>query len=154
MRTMGVVAAAMLSSAVVTPPAYADSFVQCNFSMTRPFIYSADGTDHVGIRIDASNCSTNLPSTPLTFVAAVTGSGLPPGNKSTSFEETRYVSDGDNFSVFFPNSDQLIPLAPGVYSAAGSVQTFLPGFRDIRNLAHQCATWQFQGATCGPIARG
>ncbi|TDZ94945.1 hypothetical protein CCUG62472_01762 [Mycobacteroides salmoniphilum] len=151
---MGVLAVVMLSSAAVTPPAHADSFVQCNFSLTRPYIYSVEGADYVGIRIDASNCRTNLPSPPLTFVGAVTGSGLPPGNKSTSFEETRYVSDGDNFSVFFPNDDRLIPLVPGVYAAAGSIQTFLPGFRDIRDLAHQCATWQFQGATCGPIARG
>ncbi|WP_131824400.1 hypothetical protein [Mycobacteroides abscessus] len=71
-----------------------------------------------------------------------------------SFEETRYVSDGDNFSVFFPNDDRRIPLASGVYFAAGSVQTFLPGFRDVRDLSRQCATWQFQGVTCGPIARG
>lgn len=153
-RVMGVLAVVMLSAATLPPPAHADGFVQCNFSLTRPYIYSAEGADYVGIRIDARDCRTNLGTAPLTFVAAVTGSGLPPGNKSASFEETRYVSDGDNFSVFFPNDDRRIPLAPGVYSTAGSVQTFLPGFRDVRDLSRQCATWQFQGATCGPIARG
>lgn len=152
--SLSVVCASAVAAMLATPVAHADSFVRCSFSTAKPFIYTVDGVDRVGSRVNVSDCQTDLPSTPLTFQMHLTVSGAPPGTMdqahTSSFFETRDVHNGDSFSVDFPNADRVVSAYPGVLGAKVVVLSPLPGYYEPRFLDYQCSTWQFRGYECPP----
>ncbi|MCB0930245.1 MAG: hypothetical protein U0R77_11060 [Mycolicibacterium insubricum] len=158
-RAAGAGAAAVLTAlaTVSAPTAHADAFVQCTFSTAKPFIYSVDGADYIGGRLDVSNCRTNVPESQLTFALIITASGAPPGamgpGQSNVYTDAHDVHNGDSFSVSYPNDDRLVPAYPGVIGTKVTVYSTLTGARDPRFLDYQCSTWQFQGYDCKPAQR-
>ncbi|KLO30910.1 hypothetical protein ABW16_04180 [Mycolicibacter heraklionensis] len=157
-RTSGLAALITLGIALTAAPAaHADGVVSCQFSVAKPFVYSVNGADYMGSRVDVSDCRTDLPAAPLTLQMHLTASGAPlelagPSHTLT-YSETREVHNGDSFSVSFPNDDRLMPLYPGVYGAKASVRTDLPGEPSADDPAfadYQCSTWDFPGMTCTP----
>lgn len=160
-RISGLAALIMLSATpAVAPAAHADGFVECQFSVAKPFVYSIEGVDYMGSRVDVSDCRTDLPSAPLDFQMHLTSSGSPievAGPEHTmSYSETREVHNGDSFSVSFPNDDRLMPLYPGVYGAKVTVRSDLPWYlsdQDPQFADYQCSTWDFHGMTCSPADR-
>ncbi|MCB9441438.1 MAG: hypothetical protein H6523_14455 [Mycolicibacterium sp.] len=161
-RMVGAGAATVLTAlaTVNAPTAHANDFVRCEFNLATPYIYTLDGVDHVGNRVDASNCQTNLPVTQLTFSMTFIAGGkdgpisIGGGPNVATFTETRDVHDGDNFSVLFPNDDRLIPLLSGMYGTSSRVRSWLPGYLDGRDLGYTCAVNQWPaGGKCVPMVR-
>ncbi len=141
------------------PAAHADAALTCQFSVAKPFVYSVNGADYMGSRVDVSDCRSDRPAARLTFQMHLTASGAPlelagPSHTLT-YTETRDVHNGDSFSVTFPNDDRLMPLYPGVYGAKVAVRTDVadePPTDDPRFSDYQCSTWDFPGMTCTPAA--
>lgn len=157
-RLCGLAALIPLGTALAgTPTAHADAVLTCQFSVAKPFVYSVDGADYMGSRVDVTDCRTDRPGTALVIQMHLTASGAPlelAGPSHTlSYQETREVHNGDSFSLLFPNDDKLMPLYPGVYGAkasahadlAGQAQAVDPEFSD-----YQCSTWDFPGLSCTP----
>lgn len=154
-RLRGLAALITLGTALVAAPAAHAEDVVCEFSVAKPFVYSVNGTDYMGSRVDVSGCRTELAATPLTIWLHLTASGAPlelAGPSHTfSYHQTRDVHDGDSFSVVFPNDDRLMPLYPGVYGAKASVHGGAEQLSETPHFAdYQCSTWEFPGMTCTP----
>ncbi|BBY35665.1 hypothetical protein [Mycolicibacter minnesotensis] len=150
----------MAAAVAAAPAAHADGVVACQFSVVKPFVYSVDGADYVGSRVDVRDCHTVRPGTALMIQMHLTASGAPlelagPSHTLT-YHETREVHDGDSFSVTFPNDHTLMPLYPGVYGAKASAHAELEGqpqTGDPEFSDYQCSTWDFPGLSCAPADR-
>lgn len=156
-RSAGVAALVVAGSALApAPPARADGFVDCGFSLAKPFVYSVDGADYMGSRVDVTDCRTDLPAAQLNFQMHLTATGAPldlAGPEHTlSYYEVREVRNGDSFSVSFPNDARLMPLYSGVYGAKVTARTGLADDADPRFHDYQCSTWEFPGMNCTPAA--
>lgn len=139
----GVVAAIALAAA---PPAHADyNFVRCEFGVSKPYVYNQGGQDYVGATMDARNCQTNLPSTPITLELDIAPSTQQPDGswqaRTVSYTATIDVVNGGEYSVKFPNDAQLIPLLPGGYLASGTATSSLPGYMEPKHIAAEMMAW-------------
>ncbi|OKH77251.1 hypothetical protein EB73_00980 [Mycobacterium sp. SWH-M3] len=140
------------ATTVAVPHAQADvHFVGCAFTVATPFIYDVNGQQYVGSRVDATNCTTNLGSTPIQFEMEMSVSNQEPDGRwaahTNHYLETRDVHDGDSFSVTFPNNDQLIPLKPGGYLASATAVSGVPGYLEPQHIAASQFSWGVPSAT-------
>jgi hypothetical protein len=145
-RGAGAASAVALTAVTLPYSATADRiFVQCDFSVHRPFHYDIGGSQYVGARMNADNCKTNLPSAQITLaVTFQVGYGSQSGPTDISRHEYSApvdVQNGGSYSVQFPNNDDQIPLKPGSFTFSGSAASTIEGFVHPKEIDTAIATW-------------
>lgn len=146
LASSGIVSALAATALTVAPTAAADyNFVSCEFGVSKPYIYTEGGQDYVGATMDATDCRTNLPSTPIVLELDIAPSTQQPDGswqaRTVTYHATIDVVNGGAYSVKFPNDGQLIPLLPGGYLASGTAISSLPGYMEPQHISAEMMAW-------------
>lgn len=139
--------ALLIGAGAVIPVAGADViFVQCTFSVQRPFRYDDGGNQFVATRMDVNNCKTNLPSATITLTVDIQVGYGDQQSGATDISRHEYsapidVQNGGSYSVQVPNNGDLIPLKPGSFMASGSATSTVEGFVHPKHIDTAISTW-------------
>lgn len=145
----GLVICALVTAATAlagAPAAQAETiFVRCQFTVVKPYIANEGGQDVVRSRMEASNCETNLPSTPVVLEFHIMVSNQDADGvwraHTNDYSATVDVSNGGQYAVEFPNNGVPIPLRPGGYLASGTATSSLEGFEHPKFVAAEQFAW-------------